>query len=85
MKSWSPEALEARREYRRQYEREYRRNWRQKPENRSKAKEYERRYWERKALSGSVPIQTYNLGHFTAPYTKPREQPNTNVTGGMNP
>ena len=46
---FSPEAMEARREYRRQYEREYQRRWRQKPENRLKAKEYERRYWERKA------------------------------------
>lgn len=48
MKSLSPEALEARREYRRQYEREYRRKWRRKPENRLKAKEYERRYWVQK-------------------------------------
>ncbi|MGZ0042442.1 hypothetical protein [Paenibacillus ottowii] len=50
MKSLSPEALEVRGEYRKQYEREYRRKWRQKPENRLKAKEYERRYWERKAM-----------------------------------
>ncbi|SYX84011.1 hypothetical protein [Paenibacillus alvei] len=49
MAQLSPEALEARREYRRQYEREYRRKWRQKPESCLKVKEYERRYWERKA------------------------------------
>lgn len=54
LKLWSPEALEARREYRRQYEREYRRNWRQKPENRLKVKEYEHRYWERKAQQSNA-------------------------------
>ncbi|NKI20349.1 hypothetical protein HFN20_03710 [Paenibacillus dendritiformis] len=45
MAKLSPEALEARR----QYEREYRRKWRQKPENKMKQREYECRYWERKA------------------------------------
>ncbi|MED4600687.1 hypothetical protein P9314_08220 [Paenibacillus validus] len=39
-------ALEARR----QYNREYARKWRQRPGNKDKQKEYERKRWERLSL-----------------------------------
>ena len=45
-KELSPEALNARR----QYYREYMKRWRQRPGNKEKEKQYEKKRWERRAL-----------------------------------